>query len=119
MKYSAHERVGHIEDIDHALIRRSSPVRGYPWYRDRKVADIPAGTGLGSSGSFTVGLLRAIHAHLHKQRSTRRLADEACHVEIERLADPVGKQDQYSAAFGGLTRFSFHPDDSVEVERAT
>ena len=78
------------------------------------MADIPAGTGLGSSGSFTVGLLRALHAHSHRQCSIADLAEEACHIEIERLADPVGKQDQYIAAFGGLTRFDFQPDDSVD-----
>src|SRR5690606_12430293 len=79
------------------------------------VADIPSGTGLGSSGSFTVGLLLALHAHLRRQVSPGGLAELACHIEIERLGDPVGKQDQYIASFGGLTRFDFRPDDTVEA----
>jgi D-glycero-alpha-D-manno-heptose-7-phosphate kinase len=120
LKYSVHERVGRAEDIQHALIREV--LLRYdvqPGVEIVSVADIPAGTGLGSSGSFTVGLLRALHAHTHRQCSIADLAEEACHIEIDRLADPVGKQDQYIAAFGGLTRFSFRPDDSVGVERLT
>ena len=118
LKYSTHERVTCIDDIQHALIRET--LRQYhvrPGIEIVSVADIPAGTGLGSSGSFTVGLLRALHAHLHRQCSIDALAEEACHIEIDRLEDSVGKQDQYIAAFGGLTRFDFRPDDSVDVAR--
>jgi D-glycero-alpha-D-manno-heptose-7-phosphate kinase len=118
LKYSTHERVERIEDIQHALIRET--LRQYqvpPGIEIVSVADIPAGTGLGSSGSFTVGLLRALHAHLHRQCSIDALAEEACDIEINRLDDSVGKQDQYIAAFGGLTRFDFHPDDTVDVAR--
>ncbi len=118
LKYSVHERVAHVDDIEHSLIREVLQRYGVePGIEIVSVADIPAGTGLGSSGSFTVGLLRALHAYRHQQCSIQALAEEACHIEIERLADPVGKQDQYIAAFGGLTRFDFHPDDSVDIER--
>ena len=79
------------------------------------MADIPAGTGLGSSGTFTVGLLRALHALQRRHVSARQLAEEACRIEIDVLDQPVGKQDQYIAAFGGLTCFQFHPDESVDV----
>ncbi len=118
LKYSVHERVTRVADIEHSLIREV--LQRYdvqPGIEIVSVADIPAGTGLGSSGSFTVGLLRALHAYNHQQCSIQALAEEACMIEIERLADPVGKQDQYIAAFGGLTRFDFHADDSVDVER--
>jgi D-glycero-alpha-D-manno-heptose-7-phosphate kinase len=118
LKYSVHERVDRIEEIDHALIREVlAQYEVPPGIEIVSVADIPAGTGLGSSGSFTVGLLRAMHAYGHRQCSIEALAEEACYIEIERLGDSVGKQDQYVAAFGGLTRFDFHPDDTVDVER--
>jgi D-glycero-alpha-D-manno-heptose-7-phosphate kinase len=118
LKYADLERVDEVDDIEHALIREI--LRLYevePGIEIVSVADIPSGTGLGSSGSFTVGLLRALHAFRQDHLSTQALAEAACHIEIERLGDPVGKQDQYIAAFGGLTRFEFAPDGSVEVER--
>ena len=118
LKYSAHERVERVEDIDHALIREVlQRYRVEPGIEIVSVADIPAGTGLGSSGSFTVGLVLALHAFRHQHLSPRALAEAACHIEIERLGDPVGKQDQYVAAFGGLTKFEFRPDDSVGIDR--
>jgi D-glycero-alpha-D-manno-heptose-7-phosphate kinase len=79
------------------------------------VADIPAGTGLGSSGAFTVGLLRALHAYQRNHVTPANLAEEACHIEIDRLGQPVGKQDQFIAAFGGLTCFEFTTDGQVHV----
>ena len=79
------------------------------------MADIPAGTGLGSSGAFTVGVLKALLAHQHELASNAQLAELACSIEIDRLGEPIGKQDQYIAAFGGITAFEFHPDDAVEV----
>jgi len=116
LKYSELERVESIADIDHDLIRE---VLGHldirPGIEIVSVADIPSGTGLGSSGSFTVGLILALHAYLHRQLSPQQLADLACHIEIEKLGDPVGKQDQYIASYGGLTRFEFHADDTVEA----
>lgn len=117
LKYASLERVQRVEEVDHALMRE---VLSYyevgPGIEVVSVADMPAGTGLGSSGSFTVGLIRALHAHRHLQCSTRSLAEAACHIEIERLGDPVGKQDQYIAAYGGLTQFEFRADDSVAVD---
>lgn len=116
LKYSELERVDHVEQIDHAIIREA--LKGHhlePAIELVSVADIPTGTGLGSSGTFTVGLLRAIHAHRRDHVSPVALAEEACEIEIERLGRAVGKQDQYIAAVGGLTCFEFNPDGSVEV----
>lgn len=117
LKYAEHERVDRIADISHGLIREVLDQYAIePGIEVVSVADIPAGTGLGSSGAFTVGLVLAIHAFQHRQLSPRALAEAACHIEIERLGDPVGKQDQYIASYGGLTRFEFQPDESVLVE---
>lgn len=81
------------------------------------IADIPSGTGLGSSSSFTVGLLNAVNAYSAKAISSERLGELACEVEIDRLGSPIGKQDQYAAACGGLNLISFYPDESVNVEK--
>lgn len=116
LKYSELERTESIDAIRHRLIRtalRLHPVP--PGIEIASVADIPSGTGLGSSGSFTVGLLKALHAYTHNRISDHDLAEEACAIEIEHLDQPVGKQDQYIAVFGGLTCFEFHADDSVSV----
>ena len=78
------------------------------------MADIPAGTGLGSSGSFTTALLKALHAYKKNLISPAELAEQACDIELERLGEPIGKQDQYIAAFGGITAFTFHPNGRVE-----
>ena len=81
------------------------------------IADIPArGTGLGSSSAFTVGLLNALHAYRGCYASAARLAEESCHIEIERCGEPIGKQDQYGCALGGMNFLTFNPDESVEVE---
>ncbi len=118
LKYAEQERVERPEDVHHPLIREVLLEHGVePGVEIVSVADIPAGTGLGSSGAFTVGLLRALHAFRKEHVATADLAEQACHIEIERLGDPVGKQDQYIAAFGGLSRFDFHPDGSVDVSR--
>ena len=77
------------------------------------VADIPASTGLGSSGTFTVGLLRAIYAYMRQSLTTEKDAAEACHIEMDLLGRPVGKQDQYAAAYGGLQYMTFGPDGQV------
>jgi len=79
------------------------------------MADIPAGTGLGSSGAFTVGVLKALHAFKHEIVPNEQIAERACEIEIERLQQSIGKQDQYIAAIGGLTAFEFHADERVEV----
>ena len=79
------------------------------------LADIPAGTGLGSSGSFSTALLKALYAHRRRLLHPNELAELACHIEMNKLAEPVGKQDPYAAAFGGVTCFTFNPDDSVHA----
>jgi D-glycero-alpha-D-manno-heptose-7-phosphate kinase len=116
LKYSALERVRDISEIEHPIIREALRLHAVaPAIEVVSVADIPAGTGLGSSGTFTVGLLRAIHAHVRKPVPSQALAEEACRIEIETLGRPAGKQDQYIAAYGGLTCFEFGADDRVEV----
>jgi D-glycero-alpha-D-manno-heptose-7-phosphate kinase len=80
------------------------------------MADLPAQAGMGSSSSFTVGLLHALHAHRGRVVSAQRLAEEACHIELERLHEPIGKQDQYIAAYGGLQFIQFNPDGTVFVD---
>jgi len=117
IKYSATENVQTIDEIKHPIIRealRLVPVAA-PHLEIVSMSDIPAGTGLGSSGSFTVALLRALHT-MNKDFVPRQvLAEQACHIEIERLGEPVGKQDQYIASFGGITAFEFCPNGAVNV----
>jgi D-glycero-alpha-D-manno-heptose-7-phosphate kinase len=116
LKYSALERVEQPGEIAHPIIRaalESHPVG--PGVEIVSLADIPAGTGLGSSGTFTVGLLRALYAWQREHVSAAELAEEACRIEIDVLGRPVGKQDQYIAAFGGVSCFRFQPDGSVDV----
>lgn len=116
LKYSALERVERPEDIEHPIIRAALELHPVgPALEIVSLADIPAGTGLGSSGTFTVGLLRALHAWKREPVTSDELAEEACRVEIEILGRPVGKQDQYIAAYGGITCFTFQPDGRVEV----
>ena len=116
LKYSRLEEVEHISEINHPLIREAMRLVG-PELRALEIssaADIPAGTGLGSSGSFTTALLRALHAERKAPVSANRLAEEACRIEIDILKEPVGKQDQYIAAHGGMTCFQFLPNGQVE-----
>jgi D-glycero-alpha-D-manno-heptose-7-phosphate kinase len=116
LKYSALERCATIDDIDHAIVREVFRRHDMPGGLEMvSTADIPSGTGLGSSGSFTVGLLRAVYAYKRTHVTAGALAEEAAHIEIDILGEPVGKQDQYIAAFGGLTCFEFHADDRVSV----
>jgi D-glycero-alpha-D-manno-heptose-7-phosphate kinase len=118
LKYSALERVSQVEEVRHPVIREALALQQLktPQIEITTLADIPAGTGLGSSGSFTTALLKALYAHRRKLIHPQELAELACHVEIERLGEPVGKQDQYIAAYGGLTCFTFHKDDRVTAE---
>ncbi len=116
IKYSALERAERVEDISHPLVREAlllHPIGGAK--EIVSIADIPAGTGLGSSGAFTVGLLRALYAYKREHVTAGSLAEEACHIEIDRLSEPVGKQDQYIAAYGGLSCFEIEPDGKVRV----
>jgi D-glycero-alpha-D-manno-heptose-7-phosphate kinase len=117
VKYSRMEHVQSVHEVQHPLIREALRLTdiGVPRLEITSMADIPAGTGLGSSGSFTTALLRALHALKKNLIPPKELAEQACHIEIDLLREPVGKQDQYIAAFGGLTCFRFLPNDQVEV----
>jgi D-glycero-alpha-D-manno-heptose-7-phosphate kinase len=114
VKYSKLERVARVEQIEHPIIREALQTMGVgPYLEITSMADIPAGTGLGSSASFTTALLKALHAYRREPVLAEDLARQACDIEINRLAEPVGKQDQYIAAFGGITCFEFCPDETV------
>ena len=117
LKYSHLEEVGTIEEIKHPIFREALKLAGVQ-ERNLEIAsmaDIPAGTGLGSSGSFTTALLKALHALRKNLVHPSELAEQACHIELEKLNEPVGKQDQYIAAYGGITCFQFLPDDRVQA----
>jgi D-glycero-alpha-D-manno-heptose-7-phosphate kinase len=115
LKYSQMEHVQLISEVRHPIIREALVVAGMETQQIEitTLADIPAGTGLGSSGSFTTALLKALYAHRKHYIHPLELAEQACHIEIERLAEPVGKQDQYIAALGGLTCFEFKRQGQV------
>jgi len=117
LKYSKLERAYDVDDIEHPIFRECLKELGIAdgHIEIASHADIPAGTGLGSSGSFTTALLKALSAHNNKIISTRFLAEQACKIELDRLREPIGKQDQYIAAFGGVTLFEFFPDERVEI----
>jgi D-glycero-alpha-D-manno-heptose-7-phosphate kinase len=116
IKYSKLERVQQVQEIQHPIIREALKLVGIDSYLEiTSMADIPAGTGLGSSGSFTTALLKALHAYKKNIIHPRDLAEQACHIEIDMLKEPVGKQDQYIASFGGLTCFQFLPNGHVEA----
>jgi D-glycero-alpha-D-manno-heptose-7-phosphate kinase len=109
--YSIAENVDHPCELQHELIRASLELLGIDGGIEIvSVADLPGGTGLGSSSAYTVGMLHALHAFKGEKVSRYQLAEEACHVEIEMCGKPIGKQDQYAAAFGGLNYFGFHPN---------
>jgi D-glycero-alpha-D-manno-heptose-7-phosphate kinase len=117
IKYSQLERVSKLDQIQHPLIREALKLADQEasYLEITSMSDIPAGTGLGSSGSFLTALLHALHLHTKTIVPRQELAEQACHIEIERLREPVGKQDQYIAAFGGITCFEFQPDGTVSV----
>lgn len=117
LKYSEFEEVDRPEDIKHPILREALRLhwKGAP-LEIASVADIPAGTGLGSSGSYTVCLLKALAVAGRMSTTPGELAEAACHIEIDVLAEPSGKQDQYAAAHGGICAYTFHEDDSVTVE---
>lgn len=115
LKYSQVERVAKPRDVRHPLLRECLIATNTgPGIEISSMADIPTGTGLGSSGAFTVGVLKALRAHSHEAVSNADLAALACEIEMERLGEPVGKQDQYMAALGGITMLTFHADGRVE-----
>jgi D-glycero-alpha-D-manno-heptose-7-phosphate kinase len=118
LKYSQLEAVKKISDISHPIIREAMHLMNFrtPQIEITTLADIPAGTGLGSSGSFTTSLLKALFTHRKRHLHQEELAELACHIEIDKLGEPIGKQDQYIAAVGGVTCFTFHKDHKVTAQ---
>ncbi len=118
VRYTSSEIVDHVDEVQHTTAREALRHFGIAsGIEIVSIADIPAGTGLGSSSSYLVGLLNALHTLLQDQATPQKLAEEACHIEIEVLRKPIGKQDQYMAAFGGLTALDIKPDGRVFVTR--
>ena len=115
--YSRTENVDRLEELQHPIVKEAMRAAGvHDSLEIHTIADIPSeGTGLGSSSTFTVGLLNALYAFRGVLRDPAQLAEEACRIEIEQLGGTLGKQDQYIAAFGGLQYFEFRPDDTVRV----
>src|SRR5919197_5635758 len=117
VKYSRLERVPTADHVEHPIFREALALLELDGrsLEISSMADIPAGTGLGSSGSFTTALLKALHSYRKDIVHPRELAEQACHIEIDRLGEETGKQDQYISAFGGLSCFEIRPDGFVEV----
>jgi D-glycero-alpha-D-manno-heptose-7-phosphate kinase len=117
VKYSRLERVAAVDEIEHPIVREAMRMTGTPasGLEITSMADIPAGTGLGSSGSFSTALLKALHMRQKTLVHPQELAERACTIAIDILKEPSGKQDEYIAAYGGLTCFRFLPDDAVEA----
>jgi D-glycero-alpha-D-manno-heptose-7-phosphate kinase len=118
VRYTRSEIVQHADQVEHTLAREA--LRSFGITKGIEIvsmADVPAGTGLGSSSCYLVGLLKALHTLTEVQVSNQELAEEACHIELEVLKKPIGKQDQYMAAFGGLTILDIEPDGEVKVNR--
>ncbi|MCX6667011.1 MAG: hypothetical protein NTV74_02045 [Euryarchaeota archaeon] len=117
LNYSVTEQVENLDEIKHKIFREALRLLNITKALElTSLSDIPGRTGLGTSGSFTVALLNTLHAYKRDFISQRQLAEEACKIEIEILKEPIGKQDQYISAFGGLTSFTFAKDGSVTVE---
>lgn len=119
IKYSKMEEVRSIEEIKHPIIREALKLLEFDarYLEIASLADIPAGTGLGSSSSFTCSLLKALHTHKNTIISPADLAEQACHIELDLLGEPIGKQDQYISAYGGINCFTFCRDDRVKAEK--
>ena len=113
LKYSANELVSAYSEIKHRIFRHCLEHYEINGVEISSIADVPSGTGLGSSSTFTVALVHLIHTYLGRYISKEELAEEACHIELDVLGEPIGKQDQYAAAYGGINFFEFHPDGSV------
>ena len=116
VKYSKTELVDDIDDVQHPIVREALRIFGLTGIDISSIADIPAGTGLGSSSSFAVGLFNALYGYVGMEASPEQLATDACRIEIDILKEPIGRQDQYAAAYGGLNLINFHDDHSVTVE---
>ena len=117
LKYSKTELVNNNDEIQHPLFRECMKLVNVTGLDISSMADVPAGTGLGSSSAFAVSLLNVLHAYKHEAGSAEYLASTACEIEINRLGDPIGKQDQYAAAYGGLNFIRFNYDGSVDVQK--
>lgn len=118
VRYTHSEMVDHVHEVQHTTAREALRHFGITsGIEIVSIADIPAGTGVGSSSSYLVGLLNALHVLFQDQATPQRLAEEACHIELEVLKKPIGKQDQYMAAFGGLTALDIKQDGRVGVTR--
>jgi len=117
LKYSSLEKAQAVDEIQHPIMRETIRMLDFktPQIEITTLADIPSGTGLGSSGSFTTALLKALFAHRHRLLLPDELARLACKIEMDILKEPIGKQDQYIAAYGGVTCLEFNQDDSVKV----
>jgi D-glycero-alpha-D-manno-heptose-7-phosphate kinase len=117
LKYSKIEQVETVDEVQHPTIREALRLLNLrtPQIEITTLADIPSGTGLGSSGSFTTALVKALYAHRRRLLHSHEVARMACEIEIDRLREPVGKQDQYIAAYGGITCFDFHASGEVEA----
>jgi D-glycero-alpha-D-manno-heptose-7-phosphate kinase len=116
VKYSRTELVNHADEIKHPIVREAIKRFGLNSVDINSIADVPSGTGLGSSSSYTVGLLHALYAFVNQYVSSEKLAQEACQLEIDILKEPIGRQDQYAAAYGGLSLITFYPNETVDVE---
>ena len=118
LKYSQLEHVERPQEVQHPIIREAIRMLDFrtPQIEITTLADIPGGTGLGSSGSFTTALLKALYAHRRRTILPGDLARLACEIEIDRLKEPIGKQDQYIAAYGGITCLRFNADESVDAQ---
>lgn len=117
IKYSKMEHVNNISEIEHPIIREAFNLVGIDGkgLELSSMADIPSGTGLGSSSSFTTGILKTLHIYNKNIISTKELAEQACHIELERLNEPIGKQDQYISSYGGITCFNFNKTGEIDV----
>jgi D-glycero-alpha-D-manno-heptose-7-phosphate kinase len=117
IKYSKFERVKNRKEIEHPIIREAFDLVGidHVGLELSSMADIPSGTGLGSSSSFTAAVLKALHVYKKNIISTRELAEQACDIELNRLKEPIGKQDQFISAYGGITEFTFEQDGNIIV----
>ena len=117
VKYSKMERVQSVDQVQHPIVREALRLTGIdvPYLEITSMADIPAGSGLGSSGSFATALLKALHTYQKNLVHPEELAKQACQIEMDILKEPIGKQDQYIAAYGGITCFRFLPNDQVDA----
>src|SRR5262249_41336957 len=117
VSYSRTETAGSLEDVQHELVREAMrQVEVDEPLEITTIGDVPGGTGMGSSSSLTVGLLNALYAYRHRIVSPQLLAEQACRIEIDVLKKPIGRQDQYAAAYGGINYIRFNGDETVDVE---